>query len=224
VHRTPHYLDPSWTRTLLLLLFALAVQAAVPLLAEKAHRNPDLDQRIDRILAKSDAQRGSWGIQVVELPSGKLLYERDGDHLFIPASNMKMFTTAAALEKLGPDYVFHTTAESDAAPDSQGRVWDLYLVGRGDPNLGVRTFPYTYHGPQQPADKVLGELADQVKARGVREVVRNLVADDSYFVWEPFAPNWAADDLDWGYGAPASALAFNDNLLSACQTGGEGRR
>ena len=92
---------------------------------------------------------------MVELESGKLLYERDADHLFIPASNMKMFTTAAALEKLGPDYIFHTTVESDAAPDAQGRVGDLYLVGRGDPNLGVRTFPYTYHGPQQPADKFL---------------------------------------------------------------------
>ena len=67
------------------------------------------------------------------LESGKLLYARDADHLFIPASNMKMFTTAAALEKLGPGYIFHTTVESDAAPDAQGRVGDLYLVGRGDP-------------------------------------------------------------------------------------------
>jgi len=193
-----------------------ATQKAADLAAtpRRERRDPTLDRRIDKILAASDVQRGSWGIQVVELASGKLLYERDADHLFIPASNMKMFTTAAALEKLGPDYVFHTTAESDASPDAQGRVWDLYLVGRGDPNLGVRTFPYTYHGPQQPADKFLEELADQVKARGVREVVRNLVADDSYFVWEPFAPNWAADDLDWGYGAPVSALAFNDNLLT----------
>jgi D-alanyl-D-alanine carboxypeptidase/D-alanyl-D-alanine-endopeptidase (penicillin-binding protein 4) len=224
-----------------LLLFALGVKPAVPVRAEQARqaarlgfavagparnsavlaatprhtrRNPTLDQRIDNILAASDVRRGSWGIQVVELVSGKSLYERDADHLFIPASNMKMFTTAAALEKLGPDYIFHTTAESDALPDAQGRVWDLYLVGRGDPNLGVRTFPYAYHGLQQPADKFLGELADQVKARGVREVVRNLVADDSYFVWEPFAPNWAADDFDWGYGAPVSALAFNDNLLT----------
>ena len=56
------------------------------------------------------------------------------------------------------------------------------------PNLGVRTFPYTYHGPAQPADKFLQEMADQVKARGVREVTGTLVADDSYFVWEPFAP------------------------------------
>lgn len=179
-----------------------------------ARRNPGLDRRIDKILATGDARRGSWGIQVVELETGKLLYERDADHLFIPASNMKMFTTAAALEKLGAGYIFHTTVESAAAPDAQGRVGNLYLVGRGDPNLGVRTFPYTYHGPQQPADKALQELADQVKARGVREVMGTLIADDSYFVYEPYAPNWAADDLEWGYGAPVTALAFNDNLLT----------
>jgi D-alanyl-D-alanine carboxypeptidase/D-alanyl-D-alanine-endopeptidase (penicillin-binding protein 4) len=87
-------------------------------------------------------------------------------------------------------------------------------MGRGDPNLGARTFPYTYHGPQQLADKFIQEMADQVKARGVREVTGMLIADDSYFVWEPFAPNWAADDLEWGYGAPVTALSFNDNLLT----------
>jgi len=180
----------------------------------RPHRKATLDRRIDDILGKSDAQRGFWGIEVVNLASGELLYDRDSNHLFLPASNMKMFTTAAALEKLGPDYVFRTTVESDAAPDAEGRVADLYLVGRGDPNLGPRTFPYTYHGPAQPADKFIDDLADQVKARGVREVTGTLVADDTYFVWEPFAPNWAADDLEWGYGAPVTALAFNDNLLT----------
>ena len=188
--------------------------AQSPANSKHRHGKSALDKRIDNILDESDARRGSWGIQVIGLANGEVLYERDADHLFIPASNMKMFTTAAVLEKLGPDYVFRTTAESDAAPDAQGRVGDLYLVGRGDPNLGVRTFPYTYHGPQQPADKFVQELADQVVARGVREVTGALVADDSYFVWEPFAPNWAADDLEWGYGAPVSALAFNDNLLT----------
>ena len=233
-------LYPKSTCVLLLLLSVLAVQtkallpveqprqAAIPAAAGGAPRNVaspaanprhtqkelSLDRQIDKILTNGDAQRGSWGIEVVDLESGRSLYERDANHLFIPASNMKMFTTAAALEKLGPGYIFHTTVESDAAPDAQGRVWDLYLVGRGDPNLGVRTFPYVYHGLSQPADKFLQEMADQVKARGVREVVGKLVADDSYFVWEPFAPNWAADDLDWGYGAPVSALAFNDNLLT----------
>jgi D-alanyl-D-alanine carboxypeptidase/D-alanyl-D-alanine-endopeptidase (penicillin-binding protein 4) len=187
---------------------------APPATPRHARRKSTLDWRIDNILGTSDAQRGFWGIEVVQLASGKLLYEREASHLFIPASNMKMFTTAAALERLGPEYTFRTTVESDAAPDAQGRVGNLYLVGRGDPDLGVRTFPYTYHGPEQPADKFLEDLADQAKARGVREVTGTLVADDSYFVWEPFAPNWAADDLEWGYGAPVTALAFNDNLLT----------
>ena len=189
-------------------------QSSAAALHPRPHGKTSLDRRIDAILGKSDARRGFWGIEVVNLASGQLLYERDSSHLFLPASNMKMFTTAAALEKLGPDYVFRTTVESDAAPDAEGRVADLYLVGRGDPNLGPRTFPYTYHGPAQPADKFIDDLADQVKARGVREVTSSLVADDSYFVWEPFAPNWAADDLEWGYGAPVTALAFNDNLLT----------
>ncbi len=180
----------------------------------RARRRPSLDSRIDKILAASDAHRGWWGIQVVDLDGGKVLYARNADHLFIPASNMKMFTTAAALVKLGSGYVFHTTVESDSAPDAQGRVGDLYLVGRGDPNLGARTFPYTYHGTAQPADKFIQELADQVSAHGVRDVTGKLIADDSYFVWEPFAPNWAADDLEWGYGAPVTALAFNDNSLT----------
>jgi D-alanyl-D-alanine carboxypeptidase/D-alanyl-D-alanine-endopeptidase (penicillin-binding protein 4) len=194
--------------------FAVADSAAPATTPKHSRKKSSLDKRIDKILAKSDAHRGSWGIQVVDLEDYKLLYERNADHLFIPASNMKMFTTAAALEKLGPDYIFRTTVESDAAPDAQGLVGDLYLVGRGDPNLGQRTFPYTYHGTAQPADQFIQEMADQVKARGVRKVKGALVADDSYFVWEPFAPNWAADDLEWGYGAPVTALAFNDNSLT----------
>jgi len=241
VVNTQNYHRPPWTLTLLLFLAALAVQPAATSPAKHAsrglkaglarsgvagnppsspanprHFRPDtaLDRRIDKILSASEAHRGAWGILVVDPDSGETLYERDADRLFIPASNMKMFTTAAALEKLGPDYKFHTTVESDSSPDAEGRVWDLYLVGRGDPNLGVRTFPYVYHGYQQPAERHLEDLAEQVKARGVRSVVHELVADDSYFVWEPFAPNWAADDLEWGYGAPVSALAFNDNLLT----------
>ena len=237
MHKRRHFLHSPWAFLLLALLVAVLTQSAAPLPAGQAPRAapssaaPDgaaprpaplprgrriraLDRRIDSILAANDAQRGFWGIEVVQLAGGKPLYERDAQHLFIPASNLKMFTTAAALEKLGPGYVFRTTVESDTAPDAEGRVHDLFIVGRGDPNLGVRAFPYTYHGPLQPADKSLQELADQVKARGVREVTGALVADDTYFVWEPFAPNWAADDLEWGYGAPVSALAFNDNLLT----------
>lgn len=211
---------PSWLACLV--LFAAAASSSAAQAPRKSPYGPRaLNQRLERILSSSEARRGFWGIEVVDLGKDKTLYSRDADQLFIPASNLKLFTTAAALEKLGPDFIFHTTVESEAAPDAEGRVENLYLVGRGDPNLGSRVLPYSYRSrrrpvpakPGNPADEVFQQLADQVKASDVREVSGNLIADDSYYLWEPFSRNWAADDLQWGYGAPVTALAFNDNAL-----------
>ncbi|HET7215325.1 MAG TPA: D-alanyl-D-alanine carboxypeptidase/D-alanyl-D-alanine-endopeptidase [Terriglobia bacterium] len=185
-----------------------------PSAAQSARRRTPLSRGIDAILQASPARRGFWGIEVVRLSDGKVLYARNAQHLFLPASNMKMFTTSAALSKLGPDFVFRTTVESSSAPDAAGRVPDLVLVGRGDPNLGSRAVPYQYNSPARvPADLDFEKLADQVASKGVREVTGNLYADDTYFVDQPYATDWAVDDLFWDYGAPVTALAFNDNSL-----------
>lgn len=211
------WIQPCFRRRLSFLL-AVAVLLPFPALSlakkSRSARPARLDQRIEAILRRTEAKRGFWGIEVVRLPQGEVLYSRNADHLFLPASNMKLFTTAAAIEKLGPDFVFHTTVESETPPDAQGRVGDLLLIGRGDPNLGSRILPYQLKAQRQdPADSTFQELADQVAAKGVREVAGNLVADDSYFLFEPYSHNWAEEDLQWGYGAPVTALAFNDNAL-----------
>jgi D-alanyl-D-alanine carboxypeptidase/D-alanyl-D-alanine-endopeptidase (penicillin-binding protein 4) len=178
------------------------------------NKSSSLAQRIESILRASPAGRGFWGIEVVRLSDGEILYARNPQHLFQPASNMKMFTTSAALNTLGPDFTFRTTVESSAAPDSEGRVPDLVLVGRGDPNLGSRVVPYQYNSPARlPADLDFEGLADQVAAKGVHEVTGNLYADDTYYVHKPYGTDWAVDDLYWDYGAPITALAFNDNSL-----------
>jgi D-alanyl-D-alanine carboxypeptidase/D-alanyl-D-alanine-endopeptidase (penicillin-binding protein 4) len=188
------------------LLFPAATQAA--------SRHSSLSRAIEATLHASPAGRGFWGIEVVRLSDGEILYARNTQHLFQPASNMKMFTTSAALSKLGPDFVFRTTVESSAAPDTAGRVPDLVLVGRGDPNLGSRVVPYQYNSPARlPADLDFEKLADQLVAKGVREVTGNLYADDTYYVHQPYGTDWAVDDLYWEYGAPITALAFNDNSL-----------
>ena len=166
------------------------------------------------MLRRTEARRGLWGIEVVRLSDGEVLFTRNAEHLFLPASNMKLFTTAAAMERLGPDFRFRTTVEAEAAPDSSGRVGDLFLVGRGDANLGNRVLPDELQpASREPADAVLQGLAAQVAARGVREVAGALVADDSYFLFEPYSHGWDQEDLQWGYGAPVTALAFNDNAL-----------
>lgn len=207
---SPKWRRPSFVLFLLipvLLLFAPAAQAA-------RHSSP-LARRINAILRESPAGRGFWGIEVVRLPDDEILYSRNSQHLFQPASNMKLFTTSAALSKLGPNFIFRTTVESSAAPDAEGRVPNLVLVGRGDPNLGSRVVPYQYNSPPRlPADLAFEKLADQLVAKGVREVTGNLYADDTYYVYEPYGIDWGWDDLEWDYGAPITALAFNDNSLT----------
>jgi len=206
-------------RRVLVLLSALTVllggsDAGRAATAPTGRRAP-LGRRIEAILRRNDARRGFWGIVVARLPEGRILFERNANHLFEPASNMKLFTTAAAIEKLGPEFAFRTTVETAPGPDASGRVGDLFLVGRGDPNIGSRVLPYSPKASEtQPADQVLRELADQVAAKGVREVAGDIIADDRYYVYEPYGADWSAQDLEWGYGAPVTALAFNDNALA----------
>ena len=170
----------AWFRGVVPILTIIALLPAPVSARQHGHRRGSLDWRIDAILRASGAEHGFWGIEVAELPKGKILYRRNTDHLFLPASNLKLFTTAAALQTLGPDFVFRTTVESETPPDPQGRVQDLYLVGRGDPNLGSRVLPYRYQQPQKgltatagsqpPADPLLLKVARVVSRRTIRAV------------------------------------------------------
>src|SRR5437763_3120416 len=169
------------------------------------------------------AQHATWGISVVDLPTGASLYAENADKLLQPASNTKLFTTATTLALIGADYRFSTTIEAASPSDSKGRIaGDVVLVGRGDPNLSGRVLPYAKKTERlSPHTRVLEELVDQVAAAGVRVIDGDIVGDDSFFVYERYGEGWAQDDLMWDYGAPMSALTVNDNLLFASIKPGE---
>jgi D-alanyl-D-alanine carboxypeptidase/D-alanyl-D-alanine-endopeptidase (penicillin-binding protein 4) len=190
-----------------------AALAVLVLLAAAALAQPAA--RMDAILARPDVARGFWGVEVAEQETGRVLYAHDAGRLFAPASNAKLFVTAAALALLGPEYRYRTTVEAAAFPDKYGRITgDLTLVGRGDANLSGRTLPYHLKTERLLApEHVLAELADQVAARGVRIIDGDLVADDSYFARERYPVGWSEGDLTWEYGAPVTALALNDNVV-----------
>jgi D-alanyl-D-alanine carboxypeptidase/D-alanyl-D-alanine-endopeptidase (penicillin-binding protein 4) len=181
---------------------------------QAAKRKP-LPARVAAVLADPDLARAYWGIEIVSLTTGKVLYVQNGDKLFTPASNTKLFTTSAALALIGPDYKFRTSVETTGSLDKHGRLsGDLLLVGRGDPNLSGRELPYDLRTQRNDHPiKVLEDLADSLVQKGVKYVDGDLVADDSYFAFERYGEGWSQDDLVWGDGAPVSALAINDNVV-----------
>ena len=191
----------------LLLLFAMVSPAVA--------KHDPLASQIEKILAQPEAERGFWGIEVVSLKDGRTLYAQNADKLFTPASNTKLFTTAAALALIGPDYRFKTTVETAGTVDKYGRLaGDLVLVGRGDPNLSGRVLPYGGRTQRtQPSIHVLELLADQLVQKGVKFIDGDIVADDSYFAYQRYGEGWTQDDLVWESGAPVSALSINDNVM-----------
>lgn len=173
-------------------------------------------QRIDAALkASSAASRGFWGVHVESLATGRTVYALEPDRFFLPASTAKLFSSALALERLGPDYRFVTLITADQAPDAAGRLsGDLRLIGGGDPTLSGRPIPYRKGAPPGNPLRAIEELADQVVARGVRRIDGNIVGDDTAYLWEPFPVGWAQDDATWDFGAPVSALSVNENRIA----------
>src|ERR1700689_5654838 len=166
----------SRQRSVAYLLFVAVL--VVPILAAPVKPLPD---RIAGVLGASDLARGFWGIEVVSVSTGKLLYSQNADKLFTPASNTKLFVTAAALALIGPDYKFRTTVETTGTLDRYGRLnGDLVLVGPGDPNLSGRELPYDLK-TQRNDDPIqaLEALADALVQKGVKFVDGDIVADDS---------------------------------------------
>ena len=179
----------------------------------------DLDrfrQRVEEALSASGPDKGAWGILVEDAATGEVLYARNPDGYFMPASNAKLFTTALALATLGPDYRVRTTVASNGTLDAKGVLGgDLILIGRGDANLSNRKFPFAKKEERDgPPEKVMAEFASAVAARGVKEITGDVIADDSLFQHEKFPSGWLVDDILWSYGAAVSAIAVNDNTFA----------
>ena len=172
--------------------------------------------RVDAALSATGPDKGDWGLLVTDAASGEVLYARNADNFFMPASNAKLFSTALALATLGPDYRVRTSVTSGGAIDANGVLnGDLVLTGRGDANLSNRKFPYDKKEERQGApEKVFVEFADAIAARGVKEVTGAVIADDSMFQHEKFPSGWLVDDILWSYGAAVSAITVNDNTFS----------
>jgi serine-type D-Ala-D-Ala carboxypeptidase/endopeptidase (penicillin-binding protein 4) len=164
----------------------------------------ELAQQINSAIDSSEFAYARWGICVISLANGAVVYQRDADKLFTPASNMKIYTTGVALDLLGGDYRWRTSVYANAEPDAGGQIHgDLILYGRGAPDLVANSSDTTKGS--------LNGLADQLYQKGIRRIEGNVIGDDSYFRGDPFGDGWQWTDLQWYFGAEASALSINGN-------------
>jgi D-alanyl-D-alanine carboxypeptidase/D-alanyl-D-alanine-endopeptidase (penicillin-binding protein 4) len=198
---------------------SLALVAALTSLvpgAAAADPSPSrLRKAIDPIVARPEFASAFWGIEVRSLASGRTLYARNAEKAFRPASNMKLVTTAAALDAYGPDARVLTTVETEGRLDGLGRILgDVFLVGRGDPDLSARLTP----GRPTAAFEA---MADALVAGGVRRIEGRLVGHEAAFTGDRRGSDWTWEDLAWGYGTEVSALSFADNLVEVTLKPGE---
>jgi D-alanyl-D-alanine carboxypeptidase/D-alanyl-D-alanine-endopeptidase (penicillin-binding protein 4) len=147
---------------------------------------------------------------------GRLLYGRNADKLFIPASNTKLVVSAVASALFPPEWTVSTSVYA-SGPVAEGVVHgDLVLFGRGDPTFGRRCYAtdttLAAVCDRDPFAR-LRELADTLKVRGIRAVQGDLVGDGSWFDGELIHPDWGNYDLNWWYAAPVAGLGFNDNSV-----------
>jgi D-alanyl-D-alanine carboxypeptidase/D-alanyl-D-alanine-endopeptidase (penicillin-binding protein 4) len=165
---------------------------------------------VEQLAARPALQGARLGIHIEDAETGEVLADVAGEKRFLPASNMKLVTTAAALGVLGPDFRVRTSVYVPP-PDANGVVTgDLTLVGRGDPTISDR-----YNTDKKDTRLTpLEQLADRVAAAGIREITGDVVGDESYFRAAPLGDGWGWDDLQWYYGAEVSALSVADNHVT----------
>jgi D-alanyl-D-alanine carboxypeptidase/D-alanyl-D-alanine-endopeptidase (penicillin-binding protein 4) len=170
----------------------------------------ELRARIRELISRPEFAASRLALKVASLDTGRVLFEQDSRKWMQPGSNIKLYTVAAALDRLTPDYRFITSVYAPGRPDAAGVVrGDLVVYGRGDPTFAVRFNPpgntdYSF---------AIDALAGDIYAAGVRRVEGDLVGDESYFTGSPLPPGWEWDDLQWYYGAEVSALTVNDNSV-----------
>ena len=206
---------PNGRSGLVLLGLCLALAAAQPLAAQPMQ--PPLTDAIEAILNDEAFANAWWAAWIVNLNTGELLYERNAGRSFIPASNTKLYTTAAALDQLGPDFRYHTYVFADGPVVDGVLEGNLIVRGAGDPVIGGRF-------NDGDRTEVFRAWADSLRAAGITYVRGDLIGDDDVFDDQPLGYGWSWDDEPYWYSAEISGLSFNDNCvdvtIEAAQTPG----
>jgi len=172
-------------------------------------RYAEIGRKISTIINRPAYRRAEWGLDIRALEDDSPIFSYNSDKLFPPASNLKVFTTSAALDRLGSDYRFTTQVAYEGSLGAANRLTgNLVIFGQGDPDLSgsIRTIPNHFAH--------FDRMAQKVRELGITQIDGDVIGDDSYFAFAPYGDGWMPSDLVREYGAPVSALSFNNNLIT----------
>jgi D-alanyl-D-alanine carboxypeptidase/D-alanyl-D-alanine-endopeptidase (penicillin-binding protein 4) len=180
---------------------------AVPARPADAATGTTLSERVNSLMNGSVARSSDTSLQVVDVESGEVVAEKNAHLALAPASNMKLFTTGAAIDLLHPDFEVTTTVFMRGTIDAGGTLaGDVKVVGRGDPTIGGR-----FHDGHATA--VIDEWVTDLKRAGVKTIRGNLIFEYGYMDTEYIHPTWPVNQLVNWYEAPVSAFSMQENCV-----------
>ena len=184
--------------------FALTACVTVMKTAHLSSPRSGLRHEIDSLTSQPEFRNAQWGVLIVNPRTGDTLYSKNAGKLFMPASNMKIITSAAALTLLGPDYRYRTTFLTDGEVRDSLLDGNLLVIGRGDPTVSDRM--------RGTATTVMDALADSLRAHGIRQISGSLARVGNAFPDSIYGYGWEWDDLGEYYGAGVDELIFNEGM------------
>ena len=162
--------------------------------------------QVDEWINIPDFRPANIGIYIENPETREVIYSRNPHKLFMPASNMKLFTTASAIELLGPDYTYKTGLYIDGEIQDSVLKGNLIIRGSGDPTISGR-----YNDGD--ALEVFKKWGEVLKEKGIRLINGTIIGDDNIFDDVGLGYSWAWDDESYYYAAQISGLSFNDNCI-----------
>lgn len=174
------------------------------------------DQLIDQIEEHLNAdtfKNAIWAVKIIDLHAGETIYERNQDLSLMPASNAKLYTSAAVLDILGPSFRYETPVYTDGPIEDGVLKGNIIIKGAGDPSIGGR------YNEEEDSRQALRELAQNLKKKGIRVIEGNIISDDDAFEDAPLGLGWSWDDEPYYYSAEINALTYYDNSVEIILAG-----
>ncbi len=185
--------------------FFLVLSSTLPAVAGATEAVGNLQQAIEERLNDPTMAESFWGVLIETLDTGEILYELNADRLFVPASNQKILTSAAAYRSLGPDFTYTTTVHRTGEIRDGELRGDLVVWGNGDPTV--------YNRFQKEPLETFKRWARELKAAGVSRITGNIVGDDNAWEDRHTGSGWPLDEITPWYFAEFGPLSFNENYV-----------